>query len=144
MKMMKRINPVTLMTIIVATCALINMAVALTTAKQIDMNQIRAEKLFSEVENFMTIEESKVDTSYIENWCGDFSDGAIRMVCAQLYGKDNHGDPIVIDESNEVWTLTAMELIEEDFLLLWIADNHTVDDVTDDIVVKVWKEPHYG
>lgn len=88
------------------------------------------------------IPQNNFDTSILESWGGDFSDGQIRMMGAWLYGQDNNGDPIVIDENGELWTLPNYEIATEDFLLLWIADNNTKDNVHDDLVMKVWIETY--
>lgn len=82
------------------------------------------------------------DTSVLERWDGDFSDGKIRMIGAWYYGADRNGNPIVIDELNELWTLTGYEIVDGDFLLLWIADSNTEDYVHDDIVMKIWVEKY--
>lgn len=77
------------------------------------------------------------DTSIIEdNWCGDFSDGTIRMVGAWQYERQ-----LVEDETGNVWYIEE-PVQADDFLLLWIADNHTPDNAEDDIIVKVWREVH--
>lgn len=86
--------------------------------------------------------EENFDTSVLETWGGDFSDGKIRMIGAWLYGQDNEGNPIVIDERNELWTLPNFNIAPNDFLLLWIADNHTVENVQDDIIMKIWVEKY--
>lgn len=90
------------------------------------------------------IPENNFDTSILESWDGDFSDGKIRMIGAWLYGHDNNGDPIVIDEKGELWTISDYEVASDDFLLLWIADNNTVEDVHDDIIMKIWAEKYQG
>ena len=77
------------------------------------------------------------DTSIIEdNWCGDFCDGTIRMVGAWQYERQ-----LVEDETGDVWYIEE-PVQADDFLLLWIADNHTPNDTEDDIIVKVWREAH--
>ena len=84
-----------------------------------------------------TVEASGFDTSIIEdNWCGDFSDGTIRMVGAWQYERQ-----LVEDETGDVWYIEE-PVQADDFLLLWIADNHTPNDTEDDIIVKVWREAH--
>lgn len=88
------------------------------------------------------IPEENFDVSILESWGGDFSDGKIRMIGAWLYGQDNNGDPIVIDENGELWTLPNYEIATEDFLLLWIADNNTEGNVHDDLIMKVWIESY--
>lgn len=88
------------------------------------------------------IPEENFDTSVLENWEGDFSDGKIRMIGAWLYGQDNNGDPIVIDEKGELWTLSGYEVASDDFLLLWIVDNNSPENVHDDMVLKIWTEKY--
>ena len=90
------------------------------------------------------IPQENFDTSVLESWDGDFSDGKIRMIGAWLYGQDNNGDPIVIDEKGELWTISGYEVASDDFLLLWIADNNTVEDMNDDIIMKIWTEKYQG
>ena len=90
------------------------------------------------------IPQENFDTSILESWDGDFSDGKIRMIGAWLYGHDNNGDPIVIDEKGELWTISGYEVASDDFLLLWIADNNTVEDMNDDIIMKIWTEKYQG
>ena len=90
------------------------------------------------------IPQENFDTSVLESWDGDFSDGKIRMIGAWLYGQDNNGDPIVIDEKGELWTISGYEVAIYDFLLLWIADNNTVQDMHDDIIMKIWTEKYQG
>lgn len=85
--------------------------------------------------------QSNIDTSALDNWDGCYSDGAIRMVGAWYYGRQADGLLTLEDETGELWNVdTAID--EQDFLLLWIADNNTPDDTQDDIIVKVWVEAH--
>ena len=80
------------------------------------------------------VSEQMFDTSVIEaEWCGDFTEGTIRMVGAWHYA-----DGVVEDETGELWRLDA-EIAENDFLLLWIADNNTPNKTTDDIIIKTWR-----
>ena len=88
------------------------------------------------------IPEENFDTSVLESWDGDFSDGKIRMIGAWLYGQDNNGDPIVVDEKGELWTLSGYEVASDDFLLLWIVDNNSPENVHDDMVLKIWTEKY--
>ena len=105
----------------------------------------RAEPVIEEVVKYVeVIPENNFDTSVLESWGGDFSDGKIRMIGAWLYGHDNNNNPIVIDENGELWTLANHTINSEDFLLLWIADNNTVENVQDDIVLKIWVEKYEG
>ena len=86
-----------------------------------------------------TIEEKPTafDTSIIEElWCGGCEDGTIRMIGAWWYA-----DGVVEDELGQLWKID--QYIEQtDFLLLWIADNHTPNNTTDDIIIKVWREAY--
>ena len=88
------------------------------------------------------IPQENFDTSILESWEGDFSDGKIRMIGAWLYGQDNNGDPIVVDEKGELWTLSGYEVVSDDFLLLWIVDNNSPENVHDDMVLKIWTEKY--
>ena len=77
------------------------------------------------------------DTSIIETlWCGGFEDGTVRMVGAWWYA-----DGVVEDEQGQLWGIDH-EISMDDFLLLWIADNNTPNNTTDDIIIKVWREAY--
>lgn len=81
--------------------------------------------------------EQAFDTTSIEQaWCGDFTDGTVRMVGAWWYA-----DGVVEDEQGRLWGI-EQSIDKEDFLLLWIADNNTPDKTTDDIIIKVWREAY--
>lgn len=81
--------------------------------------------------------QSGFDTSIIENnWCGDFCDGTIRMVGAWWYA-----DGVVEDEQGQLWAV-EQSINTDDFLMLWIADNNTPNNTTDDLIIKVWREAY--
>lgn len=81
--------------------------------------------------------QSGFDTSIIENnWCGGFEEGTIRMVGAWWYA-----DGVVEDEQGQLWGI-EQSIEQTDFLLLWIADNNTPDNTTDDLIIKVWREAY--
>lgn len=83
------------------------------------------------------IQEQKFDTSIIEsNWCGGTDEGTIRMVGAWWYA-----DGVVEDEQGQLWALEQTVAVE-DWLCLWIADNHTPHDTRDDVIIKVWREAY--
>ena len=83
------------------------------------------------------VEQDAFDTSIIEaQWCGGFEDGTVRMVGAWWYA-----DGVVEDEQGQLWGIDQ-QVSEQDFLLLWIADNNTPNNTTDDIVIKVWREAY--
>lgn len=79
--------------------------------------------------------EHLFDTSIIESqWCGDFVEGHIRLLGGWKYGEGT-----VQDEQGNVWDVEC-EVTAEDFLLLWIVDNDTPTNYTDDEIIKVWRE----
>ena len=83
------------------------------------------------------VKQGGFDTSIIEDqWCGDFSNGTVRMVGAWWYA-----DGVVEDEQGQLWGI-EQAIDKEDFLLLWIADNNTPNNTTDDVIIKVWREAH--
>ncbi len=83
------------------------------------------------------VQEQKFDTSIIEsNWCGGADEGTIRMLGAWWFA-----DGVVEDEQGQLWALEQTVAVN-DWLCLWIADNHTPNDTRDDIIVKVWREAY--
>lgn len=81
--------------------------------------------------------EQMFDTSIIETqWCGGFEDGIVRMVGAWWYA-----DGVVEDEQGQLWGI-EQSIEQTDFLLLWIADNNTPNNTTDDLIIKVWREAY--
>lgn len=81
--------------------------------------------------------QATFDTSALESWCAGAGEGTVRMVGACWYDESS-----VEDEQGNVWTVQGLGIGEDDFLLLWIADNNTPNDVTDDLIIKVWTEAH--
>ena len=86
--------------------------------------------------------ESKFDTSWIENnWGAGEDEGTIRMIGATVYARE--GNLLTLeDETGELWCVEDVTVEDNDCILLWIVDNHTEDDVTDDVVIKVYTEAH--
>lgn len=76
------------------------------------------------------------DTSSLLAWCGGGELGTVRMV-----GAWENADGQIVDEQSNVWEI-AEKYEKNDLLLLWIADNGTVEDVADDVIVKVWREAY--
>ena len=76
------------------------------------------------------------DTSALDTWCRGEDLGTLRMIGAW----QTEGQPkgVVEDEQGNLWNITE-DYEEHEFLLLWVADNHT-DTTEDDVVVKVWRE----
>ena len=88
------------------------------------------------------IADSKFDTSWIENnWGAGEDEGTIRMISATVY--DREGNLLTLeDETGELWCVEDVTVEDNDCILLWIIDNHTEDDVTDDVVIKIYTEAH--
>ena len=85
---------------------------------------------------------SGFDTSWIENnWGAGEDEGTIRMISATVYARE--GNLLTLeDEVGELWCVEDVTVADNDCILSWIADNHTEDDVTDDVVIKVYIEAH--
>ena len=85
---------------------------------------------------------SEFDTSWIEkNWGAGEDEGTIRMISATVYARE--GNLLTLeDEAGELWCVEDVTVEDNDCILLWIVDNHTEDDVTDDVVIKVYTEAH--
>lgn len=116
---------ITLLAIIIAICgcAIDRLIAPAETVEVVKYVEIQKEQMF--------------DTTPIEQaWCGGFSDGTVRMVGAWWYA-----DGMVEDEQGQLWGIEE-DITQEDFLLLWIADNNTPDKTTDDIIIKVWREAY--
>ena len=101
----------------------------------------RIEQGIQEIREAQTA-DSKFDTSWIENnWGADEDEGTIRMISATVYTRE--GNLLTLeDEAGELWCVEDVTVADNDCILLWIADNHTEDDVTDDVVIKVYTEAH--
>jgi len=81
------------------------------------------------------------NTSSLEEWGGNFSEGNITMVGAEVYAYNEADNKTVfLDQNGEMWTVEG-ECDSNEFYLLWIADNLTPE-VNDDVVIKVWSEVH--
>lgn len=77
------------------------------------------------------------DTTIIEQtWCSGLDYGTVRMV-----GGWWHDEHMIEDEQGNVWVI-EQDVEPNDFLLVWIVDNHTPKDYTDDAIVKVWREAY--
>ena len=101
----------------------------------------RIEQGIQEIREAQTA-DSKFDTSWIENNCGAGEDeGTIRMISATVYARESNLLTLE-DETGELWCVEDVTVADNDCILLWIADNHTEDDVTDDVVIKVYTEVH--
>lgn len=101
----------------------------------------RIEQGIQEIREAQTA-DSKFDTSWIENnWGAGEDEGTIRIISATVYARE--GNLLTLeDEAGELWCVEDVTVADNDCILLWIADNHTEDDVTDDVVIKVYTEAH--
>ncbi|MGN1158119.1 MAG: hypothetical protein ACI4TK_18265 [Agathobacter sp.] len=104
----------------------------------------RAERIEQGIQEIKEVQtaNSKFDTSWIENnWGAGGDEGTIRMIGATVYARE--GNLLTLkDETGELWCVEDITVADNDCILLWIVDNHTKDDVTDDVVVKVYTEAH--
>ena len=76
-----------------------------------------------------------IDTSVIEvDWGIGYEGEQVRMVCGWMYA-----DGIVEDQLGHLWEYDA-EMSQDDFFLLWINDNATPNDITDDTLMQLWRE----
>ena len=101
----------------------------------------RIEQGIQEIREAQTA-DSKFDTSWIENNCGAGEDeGTIRMISATVYARESNLLTLE-DQTGELWSVDDVTVADNDCISLWIANNHTEDDVTDDVVIKVYTEAH--
>ena len=101
----------------------------------------RIEQGIQEIREAQTA-DSKFDTSWIENnWGAGEDEGTIRMISATVYAREDNLLTLE-DEAGELWCVEDVTVADNDCILLWIADNHTEDDVTDDGIIKVYTEAH--
>lgn len=92
----------------------------------------------NEVETIKYVEvvnQGGFDMSILERyWRDDCENGSVRMVGAWYYS-----DGVVEDEQGQLWGLDV-EIDKDALLLLWIADNHTSNNIIDDVIIRVWTE----
>ena len=82
------------------------------------------------------------DTQAIERWCGGAGlEGKVRMIGAEVVGRE--GTLITVeDEQGQQWLMDSTTIEDTDNVLLWIADNNTALDYTDDVIIKVFVEAY--
>ena len=80
------------------------------------------------------------DTQAIERWCRSAGlEGKVRMIGAEVVGRE--GTLITVeDEQGQQWLMDNVAIEDTDNVLLWIADNNTALDYTDDAIIKVFVE----
>ena len=70
-----------------------------------------------------------------EDW--HCNNGTVRMVFANVYEKQ--GDITTLeDSSGNLWDVEGVDIEDNANVLLWLADNHTAKDITDDVIVGVY------
>lgn len=66
-----------------------------------------------------------------------YDDGVVRMVFAKVY--ERQGNIITLEDSTgNLWEVEDVAIADSASVLLWLADNHTTNDVTDDVIVEVY------
>ena len=81
-----------------------------------------------------TIQEYDVSAIAEEGHCDD---GTVRMVSAKVY--ERQGNIITLEDSTgNLWEVEDVAIADSASVLLWLADNHTTNDVTDDVIVEVY------
>lgn len=80
------------------------------------------------------------DISALEAWYHEEDLGTVRMIGAWVHERE--GDVWTLyDEQGNAWTVEDLHNMQQHgWMLLWIADNHTTEDTTDDVIVKLWTE----
>ena len=81
-----------------------------------------------------TIQECDVSAIVEEEHCDD---GTVRVVSAKVY--ERQGNIITLEDSTgNLWEVEDVAIADRASVLLWLADNHTTNDVTDDVIVEVY------
>ena len=81
-----------------------------------------------------TIQEYDVSAIAEKGHCDD---GTVRVVSAKVY--ERQGNIITLEDSTgNLWEVEDVAIADSASVLLWLADNHTTNDVTDDVIVEVY------
>ena len=81
-----------------------------------------------------TVQEYDVSAIAEEGHC---CDGTVRVVSAKVY--ERQGNIITLEDSTgNLWEVEDVAIADSASVLLWLADNHTTNDVTDDVIVEVY------
>lgn len=84
--------------------------------------------------------QPQFDIAPLRDACGE-EEGIVRMVYA-IVEKDDNGWFTLRDQYGNLWNAADVDILKDDFLLMWICDNNTPDDIKDDEVIKIWSEVH--
>ena len=81
-----------------------------------------------------TVQEYDVSAIAEEGHCDD---GTVRVVSAKVY--ERQGNIITLEDSTgNLWEVEDVAIADSASVLLWLADNHTTNDITDDVIVEVY------
>lgn len=81
--------------------------------------------------------EQRFNVQYISDWCGG-TEGRIYMVGAHKY--EQNGTMVTLeDEHGNLWDIDGVAVEDTDFLLLWLDDKGTTENI-DDVIIKVWRD----
>ena len=81
-----------------------------------------------------TIQEYDVSAIAEEGHCDD---GTVRVVSAKVYERQGNINTLE-DSTGNLWEVEDVAIADSANVLLWLADNHTTNDVTDDVIVEVY------
>lgn len=105
----------------------------------VDTNTSKSEQNVGLAETY-TQSAQMFDTHALNDWCSGYDEGTIRMV--EGFPIEYTGDSWLVEDGyGQMWEI-SVDVEPCDFLLLWIADNHTPNNVEDDVVIKTWREAH--
>lgn len=82
-------------------------------------------------------ENSKFALDTLNSWYEGTDKGQVRMVVAKPSGLED-GLLLVEDDQGERWLINNTGVDEDSNVLLWIGNNYTEDDTTDDTIVAVY------
>lgn len=82
-------------------------------------------------------ENSKFALDALNSWYDGTDKGQVRMVVAKPSGLED-GLLLVEDDQGERWLINNTGVDEDSNVLLWIGNNYTEDDTTDDTIVAVY------
>lgn len=76
------------------------------------------------------------DMTALDNWCGQ-PEGAIRVIGAFKVDANT-----LETEDGHQWDFENV-IFEDGLYIMWIDNNNTPDDVTDDLPIHIWKEVNF-
>lgn len=126
-------------TVLILIGMVVLMSIISNKAHAVDTNTSKSEQNVGLAET-QTQGAQMFDTHALNDWCSGYNEGTIRMV--EGFPIEYTGDSWLVEDGyGNIWEIDA-DIEPCDFLLLWIADNYTPNDVTDDVIIKTWREAH--